>query len=133
MKSGLNLLLIAFIFLFVSATSCTKESDQGSQNNGTLRDTTILNVSYGLDTYNLYDLYLPEGRDSNTPVVLIIHGGAWKAGQKEDMNSYVKQLRNSWPEAAVVNMNYSQMVLLYLVFRNLHQKCLLLHFLLLVD
>ena len=107
MKSGLNLLLIAFIFLFVSATtSCTKESDQGSQNNGTLRDTTILNVSYGLDTYNLYDLYLPEGRDSNTPVVLIIHGGAWKAGQKEDMNSYIKQLRNSWPEAAVVNMNY---------------------------
>ncbi len=107
MKSGLNLTLFVILFQIILATSsCTKESDPGSQNNGTLRDTTILNVSYGLDPYNVYDLYLPEGRDNNTPVVLIIHGGAWKAGQKEDMNSYVKQLRNTWPEAAVVNMNY---------------------------
>ncbi len=107
MKSGLNLTLFVILFQIILATSsCTKESDPGSQNNGTLRDTTILNVSYWLDPYNVYDLYLPEGRDNNTPVVLIIHGGAWKAGQKEDMNSYVKQLRNTWPEAAVVNMNY---------------------------
>jgi len=107
MKSGLNLLLIALLFYFVfTSTSCTKEQNQGSQNNATIRDTIMLNVSYGAHQRNVYDLHLPANRDNNTPVILVIHGGAWKAGQKEDMNAYINLLKKSWPEVAIINMNY---------------------------
>lgn len=69
-------------------------------------DTTLWNVSYGNHPRHRYDIHLPENRNENTPVVLLIHGGAWKAGQKEDMNSLVQLFKNQWKEAAVVNMNY---------------------------
>lgn len=71
-----------------------------------LRDTTMMNVSYGTQTTQVYDAYLPAGRTNTTPVILMIHGGAWKAGQKEDFNSYVSILKSKWPTVAIINMNY---------------------------
>jgi acetyl esterase/lipase len=93
--------------LLLALNACTKELIN-TDNNGTsnLKDTTMLDVSYGAHTRQVYDIYLPQKRDTNTPVILMIHGGAWKAGQKEDFNSYVNLIKAKWNSVAIINMNY---------------------------
>jgi acetyl esterase/lipase len=51
------------------------------------------------------DVYLPELRDSSTATVLLIHGGGWVAGNKEDWG---KENRDLFLNAgyAVAAMNY---------------------------
>jgi acetyl esterase/lipase len=94
--------------LFLVFSSCIKEPVNPNNNNGTsnLTDTTMLNVSYGSHIRQVYDIYLPKNRDTNTPVILMIHGGAWKAGQKEDFNYYRDLIKAKWNSVAIVNMNY---------------------------
>ena len=100
------------VAILVSVTlicSCAKEQVvNNSNNNGTsnLKDTTILNVPYGTHASQVYDIFLPAKRDIHTPVVLMMHGGAWKAGQKEDFNYIMNLIKNKWNNVALVNMNY---------------------------
>ncbi len=86
--------------------SCCLNSCSEPENISPLVESSMLDVSYGTHPRQKYDIYLPAGRDVNTPVILMIHGGAWKAGQKEDFNSYVTLIKNNWNNVAVVNMNY---------------------------
>jgi len=44
----------------------------------------ILDVSYGPDKENTLDISLPEGRTVDTPVIILVHGGAWTGGDKRD-------------------------------------------------
>ena len=43
----------------------------------------VKDVSYGPDPANLLDLHLPEDRSVSHPVLLQIHGGGWRRGNKE--------------------------------------------------
>ena len=97
--------LVLVLLLSMSSGSCKKETDEQPQQMGS-SDTTMLNVVYGPDERNVYDIYLPAERDLNTPVILMVHGGAWVAGQKEDFNGYINLIRSRWEEVAIVNMNY---------------------------
>lgn len=109
MKRILKFKSIYFLtLLFLIFSSCIKEPVNPNNNNGTsdLTDTTMLNVSYGSHIRQVYDIYLPANRDTSTPVILMIHGGAWKAGQKEDFNYYVNLIKAKWNSVAIVNMNY---------------------------
>src|SRR5690554_7172700 len=67
-------LIFALIF-FVS--SCIKK-ENGLPNDATgnsgLAKTTLVDISYGSHVRQTYDIHLPAGRDSNTPVILMIHG-----------------------------------------------------------
>lgn len=96
------LLLLVFI-------SCTKEQDEDinkPDDFSNLSDTTLINVPYGGHIKQVYDIYLPAKRDTATPVVLMIHGGGWKEGQKEDLNNYLNRIKTKWEDVALVNMNY---------------------------
>ena len=66
----------------------------------------VPNVTYGLvnNWETKLDLYLPQGADGPTPVVLYIHGGGWVGGTKE---RYVLRLL-PWLEMgwAVANIEY---------------------------
>ncbi len=92
----------------LSILACAKEPTGPDNNSGTitLSDTTILNVAYGSHARQAYDIYLPADRDSTTPILLMIHGGAWSAGKKEDLNSYSNLIKSKWSNVAIVNMNY---------------------------
>lgn len=94
------------VFLFLS--SCTKEAVTPDNSTGlsSLRDTSLLNQPYGSNPRQVYDIHLPANRDTSTPILLMIHGGAWKAGQKEDLNGYVNIFRQKWKNLAIVNINY---------------------------
>lgn len=47
---------------------------------------TMYDISYGADPQNMVDISLPEGRTRETPVVILIHGGAWISGDKSDFS-----------------------------------------------
>jgi len=101
---------IIYILLAISALwSCSKEQTKIPKlptDTSTLTDTTMVDVSYGSHQMQKYDIHLPAGRNSTTPVILMIHGGAWKAGKKEEFNSYVNLIKKKWSNVAIVNMNY---------------------------
>jgi len=86
-----------FSFLLVFP-ACRKLAPAGTE--------VILNESYGTDIRNKMDVYLPEERDLNTQVVLLIHGGAWVVGDKS--NDRMQDIRNQLilDGHAVVTMNY---------------------------
>jgi dipeptidyl aminopeptidase/acylaminoacyl peptidase len=110
MFNKLNLLyrfILLPLIMVVCFSACKKNTDQGETiSKPALPDTTLFNLSYGSNQRQVFDLYLPENRDTTTPIIIMIHGGAWKAGQKEDLNSYFNLLKLKWPQAAIANTNY---------------------------
>lgn len=68
---------------------------------------TELNISYGTDSQQAFDLYLPANRSINTTkTVVIIHGGGWTSGDKNDVQGLVGLIERALPDHAIVNMNY---------------------------
>ena len=60
-------------------------SDFRDQYSGVGSATVNIDVPYGLDDAQKYDVYLPENR-SSAPIIVMVHGGAWTSGDKEDDN-----------------------------------------------
>jgi acetyl esterase/lipase len=60
--------------------------------------------AYGTEPRQALDVFLPADRTGNVPFVLMIHGGGWQAGDKENYHSLCETLR-SWGYGAVT-MNY---------------------------
>lgn len=91
------------ILLFVAALwSCGSDDND----NATAEAKQILNVSYGPDSQQTYDVYLPANRTNDTKVMLLLHGGGWTGGSKENMNAAVQIVKTLYPQYAIVNMNY---------------------------
>ena len=68
---------------------------------------TYLDVAYGSDVQQKIDVYLPEGRSTDsTRLILLVHGGAWAEGDKADFTPYVSELQQRFPGWAIANMNY---------------------------
>lgn len=66
--------------------------------------TVMSDVAYGPDARQKMDVYLPDERTSGTPVVVLLHGGGFVAGDKSDISSPSRQL--SEKGYVVLNMNY---------------------------
>lgn len=96
------------IFLCVIAVASCKKDKTGpvTPAYNPAVQTDLVDVSYGGYVRNKYNIYLPANRNANTPVLFIIHGGAWVAGSKEDIISFVPALRSLLPQYAFVFMNY---------------------------
>jgi acetyl esterase/lipase len=106
MKSALTIFKFSYLTLLISIfcyTSCQRNKNKSLS---LIAEETKTNVSYGSHPRQKYDIYLPAGRSSTTPVIFVIHGGAWKAGQKEDMNYIISEFKAKWKDAAYVNLNY---------------------------
>lgn len=100
MKKILFCLFASGVLLGCSSddTSSSSTSDLIAQN--------YLNVPYGEHPEQTMDVYLPAGRTSQTKVFVIVHGGYWVEGDKEDMNYIVGLVQSSFPDHAIVNINY---------------------------
>jgi len=98
MRLGL-FILILFSLVF---SSCKKD-DSPEQD----MSVTKLNVSYGTNSQQKMDVYLPATRSTtDTKVMIMIHGGAWNSGDKTDFNEYVDSLKKREPTYAIININY---------------------------
>lgn len=62
--------------------------------------------SYGKNILQNYDLYLPSTRNTRNPVIVLIHQGAWRSGDKSAVNSVVKRFIDKRVNCAIVNANY---------------------------
>jgi acetyl esterase/lipase len=99
----LNLIRVLFIY------NCSKESSEIGGTNEVLDSLKYyeeLNISYGNDANQTFDLYLPAKRTTNTKTMILIHGGGWSSGDKSDMNVIKDLIRLDLPNLAIANINY---------------------------
>ena len=105
MKTLKNLCYLAFIgVLFLS---CSNEDSELNSEPEIIEAYEALDVSYGSDSNQVFDIYLPEGRTENTKVLFLVHGGSWVGGDKEDMNGVRDYVLQNHPSLGIVNMNYT--------------------------
>jgi acetyl esterase/lipase len=96
---SLSFYIIACCFF----VACSKDGGGG---NTTLPEQVLRNIAYGAQPLQNADVYLPAGRNSNTKVVVILHGGAWSSGDKADIQQAIDSAVRIWPEACIINANY---------------------------
>lgn len=65
-----------------------------------------LNISYGNDNHQKFDLYLPANRNLDTKTIILVHGGGWTSGDKSNMIPIKELLRQDFPNIAIANINY---------------------------
>jgi len=92
----------SIVYLFVSVCfvvfSCKKDKKN-------FRSAEVVaNVSFGADAKQKMDVYLPEGRNEQTPVVVMLHGGGFVGGDKADISAIAQQF--SAKGFVVLNVNY---------------------------
>ncbi len=92
MKNTINKTISFLVVILLFTTACKKD------NNPTLEHYEIekqqLNISYGAHARQKYDVYFPAGYNSNTPVVFVIHGGGFIAGDKDGFTNVAKLYTN---------------------------------------
>ncbi|WP_338101631.1 alpha/beta hydrolase [Psychroserpens algicola] len=106
MKAIKTTLLIVFISLGIY--SCTDDNSGPSdpQDQMPLEFRQELNVSYGTDSDQVFDIYLPANRTLATKVMILVHGGGWTSGDKSDMDPFKDIMLQDLPDIAIVNINY---------------------------
>jgi acetyl esterase/lipase len=92
------------VLLLICVVSCNKKNSDGAD---IIAASTQLNVSYGTNTLQNMDVYLPANRStSTTNVLILIHGGSWTTGDKTDLTSYIDSFKRRLPGYAIFNINY---------------------------
>jgi acetyl esterase/lipase len=87
-------------------SSCKQEPKAFAEEK-TLPEQTFLNVSYGKDTLQRMDVYLPANRTTaTTKSLILIHGGGWTSGSKADFATYIDSFKTRLPDYAIFNLNY---------------------------
>lgn len=64
----------------------------------------LADVAYGEGVNRKMDVYLAEGRNRSTPLVVLIHGGGWMSGDKQDADFMKERMVKN--QINVINMNY---------------------------
>ncbi|MEO6838612.1 MAG: alpha/beta hydrolase [Ginsengibacter sp.] len=99
--------LILFTTLLINV-SCNKNSP--GKNNSVYDPSisySLQNISYGSNSQQIMDIYLPANRkSSSTKVFVLIHGGGWSAGDKTDLTDVFNNLKSNYPNDAIININY---------------------------
>lgn len=93
--------IISLIVMFFSSLVGAPLSDGSVQDDGY----TYINMEYGYHERQVVDLYLPQNSDGEVGLILLIHGGGWKAGAKDDYGSAAVNYRDAYG-CAVATLNY---------------------------
>jgi acetyl esterase/lipase len=96
-----------YILLLLITASCSKNDEDVRNIPLPLQESTLLNVSYGNNVQQTFDLYLPANRsETSTKTLILVHGGGWTAGDKSDMAYLIPFLKQNLPNYAIANINY---------------------------
>lgn len=104
-----HLKIVFIILLWVSISlSCDSDTTDNSPSDtlNPLESYEELNISYGSDSNQVFDLYLPANRTTATKTLVLVHGGGWTSGDKIEMNAYKAFIKDQMPGYAIVNLNY---------------------------
>lgn len=100
------LLICLTLIIFSCSEDAEPEVPEIVEVQETIEALELYNVPYGTDNRQVYDIYLPENRNENTKVIILIHGGGWVSGDKVSMLPYVVTAKEELPNYAFVNINY---------------------------
>ncbi len=97
--------IVLFSLLLITGISaCNKGLADAEQEPA---ERIIRDVSYGTDSAQRMDVYLPAARNSSqTKVLVFIHGGSWSSGDKEEFNDAIAAIRPRLNDYAIFNINY---------------------------
>lgn len=101
MKKYFFLLLIT-----IGIFSCKKEDTPIEEIPQKLPERNIADTAYGTDTRQKLDIYLPANRTNVTKTIVLIHGGGWSEGSKNDLNIAIPELQKQLPDYAIANVGY---------------------------
>lgn len=100
------MILMRTIYLFFLASlllfSCTDEVVEPETNHLIIKKE--LDIAYGNDPKQKMDIYYPEGYSQTTPVVFLLHGGGFIAGDKNEFSHVAQLFANNGFVA--VNLSY---------------------------
>ncbi len=99
-QRSVSVCLKLFLVFLIISTGCKKTPPAGS----VAPYQEEYSLAYGSDSLQRFDLFLPEGHDQHTRVILLIHGGGWISGDKRDCDYYA--MRFSAYGLAAISMNY---------------------------
>ncbi|MBW7866842.1 MAG: alpha/beta hydrolase [Brumimicrobium sp.] len=106
MKS-INFILLSCIATLFILSGCVNPKKETVQEYKTDQAYTLKNVKYGSDNQQVMDIYLPAGRSlDSTKVFVLIHGGGWNAGDKQDFSYMFDNMQLVYPNHAIININY---------------------------
>lgn len=97
---------IVIIALVLIVTGCSKHDSVVQDPFDPSVAKQIKNESYGSNSLQRADIYLPANRSAATRTMVLIHGGFWIAGDKSDMDSLLNTIGKADPSLCIVNMNY---------------------------
>lgn len=105
-NNSVIILLISIILLAMA--SCDKDTTPNFGEDNFAESKSYLNVEYGKDILQKMDIYLPADRSTqSTEIILLIHGGGWFRGNKEEMNEFAEEIQKQMGNKyAVANINY---------------------------
>lgn len=92
---------LAIILFF---TGCSTDPDT---NPDFLIAKDLIDESYGPDPKQNLDVYLPAGRtQTDTPLLIYIHGGGWIDGDKSEFLQVKSSMESEFPGYAFASLNY---------------------------
>ncbi|NOY48329.1 MAG: steryl acetyl hydrolase, partial [Chlorobi bacterium] len=97
---------VLILFFVLSCTTNNLEDSENIEGTNPLEYLENLDVSYGNNSDQKFDIYLPPNRTTDTKVIILVHGGGWSAGDKSDMVGFKDLIFQSFSNIAIVNMNY---------------------------
>lgn len=69
----------------------------------------IQNIPYGIHPAQALDIYLPPNRSfSSTKILVIIHGGGFNSGSKDELSTYIRPMQRRLTDYAFFNITYRQ-------------------------
>jgi acetyl esterase/lipase len=99
--------ILTTLFLLMSIFSSCKQEVAARAEGKALPEQSLLNISYGKDSLQRMDIYLPANRTfSSTKSLVLIHGGGWTSGGKADFAGYIDSLKRRLPDYAIFNIDY---------------------------
>lgn len=104
----INKYTLRYVFLILTAigtTSCCLSACARKNSNAAL-DTAYMDVSYTAhaDPQQEMDVWLVKNRTEHTPLVVLLHGGGWLAGDKAGFKGFVDFFISK--RINVININY---------------------------
>lgn len=63
-------------------------------------------ITYGSNSLQNFDIYLPKNQTAKVPVIILLHGGGWSEGDKSFISPMVQYLQQRNVKCAIVNANY---------------------------
>lgn len=101
----MNKYMLPIVLLFFNLGCNSADENQGTKKSD-LPAQDMMNVSYGSNAQQKMDIYLPAGRNAETKVFILVHGGGWSGGDKAEFNYVIPTLKKQFPDHAIVNINY---------------------------